>query len=136
MRLVQGYGSTLNQLARDLYAPGLCTNDTNTAENFAQDNYTPSACNIDAKYNTTHCKKFRANSKLAEDPRARPGGMANGYLNQPKATAEVDCNGMVPHRADMGSYRDIHARSVLFHAKGLKKYCKIIFQNGRKKISP
>ena len=46
--------------------------------------------------------------------------VANGYLNQPKDTAEVFCNGWF-RSGDMGYFRDIYGPTFLLYARAKKR---------------
>lgn len=105
VRLVQGYGSTEVSLRVTGVPPEL-------PDDQYRDVLEQNAIGVELANNNIRIAGSAGEGEIGEIL-VRGPVVANGYLNQPKATAEVFCNGWF-HTGDMGYYRDIHARRFYF----------------------
>ena len=118
VRLVQGYGSTEVSLRVTGVPPDL-------PDDQYRDVLEQNAIGVELANNNLCIDSGAGEGEIGEIL-VRGPVIANGYLNQPKATAEVFCNGWF-HTGDMGYYRDLHARRFYF-IHGRKK--EIIIKGG------
>ena len=118
VRLVQGYGSTEVSLRVTGVPPDL-------PDDQYRDVLEQNAIGVELANDNIRIAGGAGEGEIGEIL-VRGPVVANGYLNQPKATAEVFCNGWF-HTGDMGYYRDIHGRRFYF-MHGRKK--EIIIKGG------
>ena len=118
VRLVQGYGSTEVSLRVTGVPPNL-------PDDQYRDVLEQNAIGVELTNNNISIDGGRNEGDIGEIL-VRGPVVANGYLNQPKATDEVFCNGWF-HSGDMGYYRDIYNHRFYF-IHGRKK--EIIIKGG------
>ena len=118
VRLVQGYGSTEVSLRVTGVPPDL-------PDDQYRDILEQNAIGVELANNNIRIDGGRNEGDIGEIL-VRGPVVANGYLYQPKATAEVFCNGWF-HSGDMGYYRDIYNHRFYF-IHGRKK--EIIIKGG------
>ena len=105
VRLVQGYGSTEVSLRVTGVPPDL-------PDDQYRDILEQNAIGVELANNNIRIDGGRNEGDIGEILMRGPV-VANGYLYQPKATAEVFCNGWF-HSGDMGYYRDIYNHRFYF----------------------
>ncbi len=123
VRLVQGYGSTEVSLRVTGVPPNL-------PDEQYRDVLEQNALGVELANNNL-CIEGEAGEGDIGEILVRGAVVANGYLNRPKATAEVFCKGWF-YTGDMGYYRDIYGRRFYFFHSRKKE----IIIKGGVNISP